>query len=144
MPASPNRTISIPSRRRNPATGSSPSRSDWAKTVVEGGNTVRFCPKYPQHILQFFSTSETLRNGQQDFYALDLSGKPPGPDETHDILLLRHPLSTAEEDGTLHFVGSTYSADNEAIYDGSHAAGRRVVTLAPILKNKVFPLPQIA
>jgi CheY-like chemotaxis protein len=113
------------------------------RTIVEGGETVRFCPKYPQHIPQFFSTEQTLRNSQTEFYALDLSGKPPGPDETHDILLLRHPLSTAEEDGTLHFVGSTYSADNEAITDGLSRSGRRVVTLAPILRNKIFPLPQV-
>src|SRR3970040_286940 len=26
------------------------------KTVVEGGNTVRFCSRYPKHLLQFFST----------------------------------------------------------------------------------------
>jgi hypothetical protein len=113
------------------------------RTIVEGGETVRFCPKYPQHIPQFFSTEQTLRNSQSEFYALDLSGKPPGPDETHDILLLRHPLSTAEEDGTLHFVGSTYSADNEVITDGLSRSGRRVVTLAPILRNKIFPLPQV-
>lgn len=24
------------------------------KTVVEGGNSIRFCPKYPKHMLQFF------------------------------------------------------------------------------------------
>jgi CheY-like chemotaxis protein len=43
------------------------------KTVVEGGNTVRFCAKYPRHLLQFFSTKETIRNAQQHFYALNLS-----------------------------------------------------------------------
>src|SRR4030065_2179082 len=42
------------------------------KTVVEGGNTVRFCPRFPKHLLQFFSTKETIRNAQQEFYALEI------------------------------------------------------------------------
>ena len=45
------------------------------KTVVEGGNTVRFCPKYPRHLMQFFSTADTIQNAQQDFYALNFNGK---------------------------------------------------------------------
>ena len=45
------------------------------KTVVEGGNAIRFCPRYPKHMMQFFSTKETLKNAQQNFFALDLNGK---------------------------------------------------------------------
>ncbi|HTO93841.1 MAG TPA: PEP/pyruvate-binding domain-containing protein, partial [Bacteroidota bacterium] len=32
------------------------------KTVVDGGNAVRFSPRYPRHLLQFFSTLDTIRN----------------------------------------------------------------------------------
>ena len=53
------------------------------------------------------------------------------------------PLKTAEEDGTLFYVGSTYSHENHTIYDGLSRTGARVVTLAPVLKHKIFPLPQI-
>jgi hypothetical protein len=113
------------------------------KTIVDGGVTIRFCPKYPNHLLQFFSTEETLRNNQSDFFALELNGRPLEPNETHDMLLKRHGLSVAEKDGTLQFVGSTYSAENDAIYDGLSRHGMRVVTFAPILRNKIFPLPQI-
>ena len=34
------------------------------KTIVDGGVTVRFCPKYPDHLLQFFSSAEALANNQ--------------------------------------------------------------------------------
>lgn len=114
------------------------------KTVVEGGNSVRFCPKYPKHLLQFFSTKDTLANAQQDFYALDLDGRlEHHPESTKDPLVKNYNLNEAEFDGTLHFVGSTYSMENNAIYDGISRHGIRVVTFSPILKHKIFPLPEI-
>ncbi len=114
------------------------------KTVVEGGNSIRFCPKYPKHMLQFFSAKETLKNAQQSFYALDLNGKlDHHPDSIEDLLVKRFDLSNAEKDETLFSVGSTYSAENDGIYDGISRNGVRVVTFAPILKHKIFPLPEI-
>lgn len=114
------------------------------KTVVEGGNTVRFCPKYPKHLMQFFSTKETIKTAQQEFYALDL-------DEPFDLsnhltpetLIKSYDLSKSEKDGTLFYVGSTYSPENEAVYDGISRQGTRVVTFAPVLKHKVFPLAEV-
>ncbi|OGU77237.1 MAG: histidine kinase [Ignavibacteria bacterium RBG_16_34_14] len=114
------------------------------KTVVEGGNTVRFCPRYPKHLLQFFSTKETLMHAQQDFFALDLNGKlDHHPESTRDPLVKRYELSESEADGTLYSVGSTYSSEDEAVYDGISRSGIRVVTFSPILKHKMFPLPEI-
>jgi len=114
------------------------------KTVVEGGNTVRFCPRFPKHLLQFFSTKETLMHAQQDFFALDLNGKlDHHPESTKDPLVKRYDLLESQADGTLYTVGSTYSPEEEAVYDGISREGIRVVTFAPILKHKMFPLPEI-
>lgn len=113
------------------------------KTVVDGGVTVRFCPKYPQHLLQFFSTSEALKNNQNEFYALQMSGQPLQHTETHDALLKRYGLDVAERDATLAAVGSTYSAENDSLSIGLARDGIRVVTFAPILQRKLFPLHQI-
>jgi CheY-like chemotaxis protein len=114
------------------------------KTVVEGGNTIRFCPRYPKHLMQFFSTKETLKNAQQDFYALDLNGKlDHHPNSIEDQLVKSYDLLESEKDGTLYSVGSTYSQENETVYDGISRDGVRVVTFAPILKHKIFPLPEI-
>jgi CheY-like chemotaxis protein len=112
------------------------------KIIADGGTTLRFCPKYPNHLVQFHSAEETLRNSQTEFFSLQLDGKPMLSTETHDQLLLSHPLGVAEKDGPLQVVGSTYSAENDAIYDGLSRNGVRVVTFAPILRNKIFPLPQ--
>ncbi len=113
------------------------------RMVVDGGNTVKFSPRYPQHLLQFSSPREALRNSQHKFYALDLSEHPDGYCQTHDVCVKLFPLKTAEEDGCLYQLGSTYSHENETIYDGLSRSGARIVTFAPILKHKVFPLPQI-
>jgi CheY-like chemotaxis protein len=114
------------------------------KTVVEGGTTVRFCPRFPKHLLQFFSTKETLMHAQQDFYALDLNGKlDHHPDSIKDPLVKNFELTESEKDGTLYSVGSTYSTEDEAVYDGISRDGIRVVTFSPILKHKMFPLPEI-
>ena len=43
------------------------------KTVVDGGNTVKFSPKYPNHLPQFFSIKEYVTEiTKENFYALDL------------------------------------------------------------------------
>jgi hypothetical protein len=114
------------------------------KTVVDGGNVVRFCPKFPRHMLQFFSTKETLRNAQQDFYSLLYNGSSsPAANWSPDQFVKKFELSVAEADETLYFVGSTYSPENDAVYDGISRLGKRVVTFAPILKHKAFPLAEI-
>ncbi len=112
------------------------------KMVVEGGNVVKFCPKYPTLLPQFSSIEETLKVSQRTFYALDLEGQV-SESITQDELVREHDLEVAERDGTLKFVGSTYSYENHAIYDGLSRQGARLVTFAPILKGKLFPLPDI-
>lgn len=114
------------------------------KTVVEGGNAVRFCPKYPKHLLQFFSVKETIRNAQQEFYALETDDIPESMLEySPERFVKKYDLLTAEKDGTLLAVGSTYSTENEAVYDGISRRGKRIVTFAPVLKHKTFPLSEI-
>ncbi len=116
------------------------------KQVVEGGNAVRFCPKYPRHLLQFYSTQETIKNAQQEFFALDLSQKSTKkkkPVYHQDEVLKTYSLQKAENDGTLYLAGSTYSAENDSVYDGISRPGLRIVTFAPVLKHKIFPLPEV-
>jgi len=114
------------------------------KTVVEGGNSVRFCPKYPQHLLQFYSAKETLKNAQKEFYALDTKSISNYFQNTYeDPLLKKYELDVAEKDGTLNNLGSTYSPENNVVYDGISRQGTRVVTFSPILKHNTFPLSEI-
>ena len=55
----------------------------------------------------------------------------------------RFGLDVAERDGALYALGSTYSPENHAIYDGLSRPGVRLVTFAPILKHGLFPLAEV-
>ncbi|MGD8395144.1 MAG: PEP/pyruvate-binding domain-containing protein [Candidatus Eiseniibacteriota bacterium] len=112
------------------------------RTVVEGATCLRFCPKYPQHIVGFSSASDAIRNSQREFYALDLT-TDPGKLRGQGSDLSLYSLTDAEEDGSLAAVGSSYSHENDVLYDGISRPGVRLVTFAPILKLDVFPLADL-
>jgi CheY-like chemotaxis protein len=109
------------------------------KTVVEGGACLRFCSRYPTRRLQFSDVADMLRNSQREFWALRLSSAAGEGERAEG----RFELETAEADGTLHAVGSTYSRENDAIYEGLSRPGVRLVSFAPILRHGTFPLPEI-
>jgi hypothetical protein len=111
------------------------------RAVVDGGKCLSFCPRYPQNLLQFSSVDDILANSQTEFWALELDGIPQGrPGHLHEM---RYNLDAAESDGTLSAVGSTYSVDNHAVYDGVSRPGMRIVSFAPMLKHGLFPLATI-
>ncbi|MCB0744347.1 MAG: histidine kinase, partial [Ignavibacteriae bacterium] len=79
-----------------------------------------------------------------DFFALNVEGKLyTGTNEMPNNLVAKYNLTVSEKDNTLFYTGSTYSPENDAVYDGISRPGTRVVTFAPILKHNIFPLPQI-
>ncbi len=115
----------------------------FGKTVVDGERAIRFSPGRPQSLPQLSSTADILENAQRQFYALDLARETgPTVEDPDDGGLVRLDLEQAEKDGTLGPVASTYSPDNDAVYDGISRQGVRIVTFAPILKSGWFPLPQ--
>ena len=113
------------------------------KMVVDGGNTVKFCPKFPTDLIQFYSIDESLNSSQREFFSLQMSHQNVINYTSQDMLLEQHTLDVAEKDGTLNFVGSTYSPDNNIITDGLSRKGMRVITFGPILRHRLFPLPEI-
>jgi hypothetical protein len=111
------------------------------RAVVDGGKCLTFCPRYPQNLVQFSSVDDILSNSQTEFWALELGSVPRDrPAHLHEV---RFGLDAAEADGTLPAVGSTYSVDNHAVYDGVSRPGVRIVSFAPMLKHGMFPLAAI-
>ena len=113
------------------------------KTIVDGGAAVRFCPKYPDHLPRFSPSDESSGDNQTQFYALDMESPAIEEKETQDLRVRSYDLNEAEVDGALSKVASTYSFENDAMYDGVSRDGLRVVTFAPILRHKMFPLSEI-
>ena len=118
------------------------------RAVVEGGACVRFCPRYPLSGPQHATFKALLDLGQRGFWGLPLGSESEAPDdsrgdEARGMREAWYGLEVAEADGTLAAVASTYSRENEALYDGLSRPGIRVVTFAPILKQGLFPLAAI-
>jgi CheY-like chemotaxis protein len=111
------------------------------REVVEGGKCLTFCPRYPRNLVQFSTVKDILANSQSEFWALEM--KPSVSDGLTALREARFSLKDAEADGTLQAVASTYSCDNDAVYDGMSRAGTRVVSFAPVLKQEIFPLAPI-
>jgi len=112
-------------------------------TIADGGRTFRFSPKYPEMNPPYSSAGEFVQKSQNSFYALDLSHKALKVCRDEKFSLLQLPLTEAEADGTLFFVASTYSGEDNAIRDTISFKGPRVLTFANILKYNVFPLAEI-
>ena len=106
--------------------------------VVSGQPCFRFCPRYPRNLVQFSSVQDILANAQREFLALELAQEGPG-----GFAPARFDLTAAEADGTLARVGSTYSPENDVVYDGVSRPGVRLVTFAPIVKHDLFPLAEL-
>src|SRR5271165_4547563 len=113
------------------------------RSVVGGGKCLTFSPRYPQNLVQFSSVDDILANSQTEFWALELDHAARDGDPAADLREVPFRLDVAEADGTLQMLGSTYSMDNNAVYDGLSRRGPRIVSFAPILKYGLFPLPGI-
>lgn len=108
--------------------------------VVEGEQCLRFSPKHPERLLQMSSVRDALRNSQREFYSIKL-GDHDGASVA--VKLVKSDLGVAERDGTLAWLGSTYSSENDSIYEGVGRDGVRLVSFAPMLKHGLFPLAEV-
>jgi CheY-like chemotaxis protein len=132
-----------PSKPLLPEDGMAAVALGLGRTVVSGGNCLRFCPRYPRHLVQFSSVADMLENSQRTFWGLELA---PGRAELDPDLELHEAefgLDVAEADGALTLLGSTWSAENDVIYDGISRPGARLVSFAGILKQDLFPLAEL-
>lgn len=113
------------------------------KYIVDGGQTLRFSPKFPKKVLQTSSPEMTLQQTQKTFFALDLDpyNFKVNIDDANNLKSLR--ITEAEKDGSIKFIASTYDFQNNIIRDGSNYEGKKLITFSNILKHNTFPLAAI-
>ena len=113
------------------------------KYIVDGGQTLRFSPFHPQQVLQTSELATCLRDTQTHFYALDMTHTQDDfrTDDGFNILRLR--VRDAERDGSLTWLASTYDAQDQLVRDGIYDGGRKLITFCGLLKQGVFPLPEL-
>lgn len=113
------------------------------KYIVDGGNGIRFSPRYPKKILQLSTPELALTETQKSFYALDLNPDSFHPDCDEMINLLKLKIKDAESDPALKLVASTYDYDSHSIRDGILTKGKRLITFSNLLNHGTFPLATI-
>lgn len=113
------------------------------KAVVDGAQTLRLSPQYPEKILQLSSTEMALRETQKYFYSLNMDKNAFKASIDDGINIVKRPIEDAISDSTLDWVSSTYDFENNMIVDGNYVKGKKVVTFANILKHNKFPLAEM-
>jgi CheY-like chemotaxis protein len=113
------------------------------KLIVEGGLSLRFCPKLPKKILQLSSPESALRDTQKEFRALDLNIESFVPSTDDGINILRIDIKDANNEAVMKYIASTYDRNNNMLRDGIGMQGKRVITFSGILQHKYFPLAEI-
>lgn len=114
------------------------------KTVVDGGNNLRFIPRFPKKILQLSDMKIALNDTQKSMYALDLKPGAFMISKDDSVNLVKLPVSEAlKEYDHPELVASTFSTADNRMIPGINAAGPRIITFDYILKYGRYPLAQI-
>lgn len=113
------------------------------RQIVEGGENLRFSPKYPHKILQLSSPSLALKSTQKTFYALEMDIGKFRASADDRINLRKIPVKEAEEHASLRYVASTFDMENQIIRDGHSEDGKSIITFSPVLNHNMFPLAAI-
>ncbi|MFC1733451.1 PEP/pyruvate-binding domain-containing protein [candidate division KSB1 bacterium] len=113
------------------------------KYIVDGGQTLRFSPKYPQRVLQLTNPQMALRETQKHYYALDMDDSHFHPSVDDGINILKLNIKDVENDNSLKYVASTYDIENNVLRDGIHYDGKKLITFSNILNHNIFPLASI-
>ena len=109
--------------------------------VVNGENSFRFCPNYPE--INPTSVVDQVRDTQKSFYALDLTN--PDIDligSGEDASIKKYRIADAEKDGTLDYLASTYDFENDQLIPGIQQKGLRVIDFANLLKYNYLPFAE--
>jgi hypothetical protein len=113
------------------------------KTIVDDGVSWNYSPSHPRAKPPFVSINAMLDETQKRFWAVNM-GKPSAYDPTKETeYLLESEISSAETDGTLNFIASTFDASSEKIIPGIIRKGPRAIDFAPILDLNAIPLNKV-
>jgi CheY-like chemotaxis protein len=113
------------------------------KLIVEGGLSLRFSPRHYKKILQLSSIETALRDTQKEFRALDLRIDSFVPSTDDGVNILKLGVSDINNEGAMKYVASTFDYNNNILRDGISQPGKRIITFANVLQNKLFPLADI-
>ncbi len=111
------------------------------KTIVDGGLSVRFCPKYPD--VSFYSTQDqAFANSQKEFFAIDLQTDNITFDKGEESFMKKVSIFDADPE-TLANVADTYDYNDNILRSGYYGQGAPVITFNNHLKYGKFPFADL-
>lgn len=127
-----------------PEEGTASLALGFGKIIVDGEQVYRFSPAHPKMNPPYASPVDYLKNSQTTFYALNLQNSSASTLCVNDNDNYEsHSITRAVHDHCLEYTGSTYSPENDCIYDNVNQLGPKLITFAPILKYNRLPLINI-
>ncbi|GBC61376.1 phosphoenolpyruvate synthase/pyruvate phosphate dikinase [Desulfonema ishimotonii] len=111
--------------------------------ILDEENALRFCPRYPHFMPQFSTVDDILANAQRRFYALRVEDSPDPFASGNGESLVKRAVDEAEAEFPVRSLCSTYLPEEHRLRDTAYMPGPKVLTFAPVLKHKVFPLPEL-
>jgi CheY-like chemotaxis protein len=113
------------------------------KIVVDGGQALRFSPRYPQLLPQFSSVESSLKSAQQYFYSLRMKDESRQLWVDDERNLVRRDICECTNEAPIRQLVSSYMPEDHRIRDVYNPKGNPVVTMAPILKHNLIPVHEI-
>ncbi len=108
------------------------------KSVVDGGQTYRFCPKYPK--MNVMTIKDLLQNSQRDLHVLDIGNKEVDLSSGEEATLQKIPIDVAEKHGTITHCASVFDNSSYTLRPGIHSPGPRIIDFRYILQYDYIPL----
>ena len=113
------------------------------KTIVDGGISWTYSPAYPKIEPPFGSVKELINGTQTEYWTVNM-GKQLEYDPINETeYLLLDNIVTAEPDGSLRYLASTYNQQSGRLTVGTGFKGPRALTFAPLLVLQELPLNQL-
>jgi hypothetical protein len=132
-----------PVSRMKPEEGIVHMAVGFGKTVVEGGRSLRFSPKYPQILPQFSTVDDMIANSQRYFYSLRVRGHDDKLNSGVGGHLEKRNIHDALGEYPIIACSSTYDAADHRVRDTGEGTGAKIVTFSKILKHKLLPVPEM-
>ncbi len=114
------------------------------KLIVDGGQGLKFSPKYPKNVLQLSTTKMALRDTQEYMYALDLAPEQFKTSIDDAVNIKKFTIKEASRFRNINYVASAWDMYNDRIVHNTfEEKNRKIITFANILQFDKMPFSQI-
>jgi hypothetical protein len=113
------------------------------KTIVDDGISWSYSPAHPKVLPPNRSVKEMIKNSQNKFWAINMGEQLEYNPIAETEYLIQKSITSAEIDGSLSNLVSTYDSHADRLTIGAGSPGPRVLTFAPLLVLGKIPINRL-